>query len=84
MSSEEIESLVAEFRKATGSDISDIEVMVVMNLCIRKIELTGQTEDYLKLLLPDELKNYVFRRAVNAKTMLRPMKKEEMECAVFV
>lgn len=64
MSQTEIDEIVSEFRKST-LDISDEEVADVLNLCRRKIEISGQPEDYLKLLLPDELKNHCFRMAVN-------------------
>lgn len=83
MSREEIGSIVSDFRKNV-CDISDEEAQDVVNICIRKIEITGQPEEYMKLLLPDELKNYVFRRAVNATTLLRQMEKRCSECAASV
>lgn len=60
----EINEIVSEFRKSTF-DISDKEVADVLRLCRRKIEISGQPEDYLKLLLLDELKNHCFRMVVN-------------------
>lgn len=83
MSREEIGNIVSDFRKNV-CDISDEEAQEVVNICIRKIEITGQPEEYMKLLLPDELKNYVFRRAVNATTLLRQMEKRCSECAASV
>lgn len=83
MSREEIGNIVSDFRKNV-CDISDEEAQEVVNICIRKIEITGQPEEYMKLLLPDELKNYVFRRAVNAMTLLRQMEKRCSECAASV
>ena len=74
--------IISEFRENV-CDISDEEAEKVVDLCIRKIKLTGQPEEYLELLLPDELKNYVFRRAVNATTLLRQMEKRCRECAAF-
>lgn len=79
MSREEIAEVVNSFRNEV-CDISDEEVEEVLRLCRRKIEITGQKESYMKLLLPDELRNYIFRRAVNATTMLRQMEKEGLIC----
>lgn len=78
-----IEDIVSEFRKST-CDISDEEVQDVLRLCERKIEITGQTEDYIKLLLPDELKNYCFRKTVNAVSFIRTLERECAGCAVCV
>lgn len=83
MSQKEIDRIVAEFREMV-CDINDEEVAAVVNLCMRKIKLTGQPVAYMELLLPDELKNYVFRRAVNATTILRQIEKRCAECAVCV
>ena len=83
MRQEETDSIVQEFRE-TVCDISDDEAGEVIDLCKRKIALTGKTDDYMKLLLPDELKNYVFRRAVYATTILRQMEKEGMICVQCV
>lgn len=83
MEQEEVDRIVQEFREMV-CDISDEEVNGVINLCKRKIALTGQKDDYMKLLLPDELKNYLFRRVVNATTILRQMKKEDTMCAKYV
>lgn len=76
MSPEEITEFVDVFRK-TICDISEEEVEDVLKLCRRKMAITGKKEDYLKLLLPDELKNHVLRRTTNATTMLRKLEKEE-------
>ena len=84
MNPKEIENIVEDFRKTVCSNISDAEVESVLNLCVRKIELTGQNKDYMSLLLPDELKNYVIRRAITATTLLRQLRKEDSECAVCV
>lgn len=83
MDQEEVDRIVQEFRE-TVCDISDEEADGVINLCKRKIALTGQKDDYMKLLLPDELKNYLFRRAVNATTILRQMEKEGIICVQCV
>lgn len=83
MEKKEIEDIVSEFREST-CDISDEEVQDVLKLCKRKIEITDQAEDYMKLLLPDELKNYCFRRAVNAVSFIRTVERECAGCAVCV
>lgn len=75
MSRKEIEKIVDEFRSEI-CEISDEEVEEVIRLCERKIEITRQAEDYIKLLMLDELRNYIFRRAVNATTELRQIGKE--------
>lgn len=80
---EEIDGIVAEFRENV-CEISDEEVAEVIWLCQRKIEITGQKEDYMKLLLPDELKNHCFRNVVSALSILRMHEKEWSECAVCV
>lgn len=79
MSREEIAEIVADFREST-CEISDEEVEDVLKLCRRKMEITGKEDSYLKLLLPDELRNHIFRRAINATTMLRQMEKEGIVC----
>ena len=83
MSQERIAEIVADFRKNI-CEISDEEVEEVLKLCRRKMEITGKEDGYLKLLLPDELKNHVFRRAINATTMLRQMEKEGLLCVQCV
>lgn len=83
MSQEEIKEIVDNFRNEV-CDISNEEVDEVIRLCERKIEITGQPKDYMKFLLPDELRNYIFRRAVNATTMLRQMEKEGLICVQCV
>lgn len=83
MSQTEIEKIMSEFRKS-AYDISDEEVTDVLRLCRRKIEIAGQQEDYLKLLLPDELKNYCFRMAVNMTSFAGIEGKGCGECAICV
>lgn len=82
MSQTEINEIVSEFRKSTY-DISEEEVKIVLELCRRKIELTGKTHEYMKLLLPDELKNHCLRRVINAVSFCR-MGKECKGCAAYV
>lgn len=75
MSQTEIDGVVTEFRE-TVCGISDEEAEQVIELCRRKIKSTDQSDGYMELLLPDEMKNYVFRRAVNAVTAIRKMERE--------
>lgn len=83
MSQTEIEEIVSEFRR-TACDISDEEVGNVLRLCVRKLEISGRSEDYMKLLLPDELENHCFRMAVNAASFIGMAGKESGECAECV
>lgn len=78
-----ISSIVQDFRENI-CEISDEKAEEVLELCRRKAKLTGKDSDYLEILFPDELKNYVFRRAVNATTILRQMEKRCSECAACV
>lgn len=80
MSREEIDIIVAEFREQVCA-IDNDEAEFVIELCKRKIQLTKQSEDYMKVLLPDELRNYCLRRAINATTILRKLEKEGFMCA---
>ena len=50
-----------------GLEITDEEVDRVLNLCERKMRLNGieNREEYLPLLLEDEIRNYLFQKAVN-------------------
>ena len=74
MKSKKIDTIIRSFSKEHG--ISEEETKEVIEICRRKIQLTGQTEDYILLLLPDELKNYCIRNTINAIT-LDMMNKEE-------
>lgn len=64
-------------------NITDNEVSWVVELCKRKMEVAKvqNPEEYLPILFADEIKNYVFRRAINAITTLRMMG-EEVPCSV--
>jgi len=59
-----IKNIILDFRK--NQSIGDDEVEEVLRLCRRKMELTGQKDDYILLLLPDVLKEHCFRRAINS------------------
>lgn len=63
-----------EFQKQTG--IADEVVDRIIEHSFRKMELVQAPPEYILLLLPDELKNYCFRCAVNARGMENMRAKE--------
>lgn len=75
--SDELKEIVDEYR-AEEIHISDEEAEMILNLCNRKMDICkiDNREEYLPLLFKDEVKNYLFRRAVNAKTFLRRLEAE--------
>lgn len=83
MKKEEISRIVREFRENVCS-IDDKEVEEVLSSCRRKISIIGKAEEYMEFLLPDELKNYCIRRAINATTALRKLEKEGLICVQCV
>lgn len=72
----ELQEIVEEFR-AADLHSSDEEAEEIENYCWRKMEVAKveNQEEYLPLLFRDEVKNYFFRMAVNAKSMLMMMEK---------
>lgn len=85
---EEIQSIITEWRNK-DVPISDEEAEYILRYCNRKMEVCKieNREEYLPLLYVDEVKNYLFRRTVNATTILRKLEKElkeEGKCAVCV
>lgn len=78
-----INEVVAEFRKS-GIKISDKEVKEVVELCEKKIKLTCQKPEYMELLLPDELRNYCYRKAVNTITLFGEFEREDERCVACV
>lgn len=85
---EELQGIIAEWR-SKDVPISDEEAENILWHCKRKMDVckTGNREEYLPLLYADEVRNYLFWRAVNAITMLRKLEKElkeEGKCAVCV
>ena len=82
MDKTEIQRVVDDFRR-TVCDISDGDVEKVLMLCRRKMEIAGKAEDYLLILLPDELKNHLFRLAVNAASLIL-MEEGDIRCAANV
>lgn len=71
---EELKEIVEGYR-TEGIHISDEEVNEIIWLCNRKMEISKieNGEEYLPLLFKDEVKNYLFRRGVNAVTLLRSL-----------
>lgn len=69
--------IVGEYRNK-GVPITDEEAEEVCEFCYRKMEVgkVENREEYLPLLFADEIRNYLFRLAVNATTALRMMGEE--------
>ncbi len=85
---EAFQEIITEWR-SKDVPISDEEAECILLYCNRKMDVckTENREEYLLLLYVDEVRNYLFRRAVNATTMLRKLEKElkeEGRCAVYV
>ena len=85
---EELQGIIAEWRNK-DVPISDEEAEYILWYCNRKMDVckTENRKEYLPLLYADEVKNYLFRRAVNATTIRRKLEKElkeEGKCAVCV
>lgn len=61
-----------------GVDISDKEADSIYRYCLRKMEVAKvkNPDEYIDLLYPDEIKDYLFRLSVNATTLLRQWEKE--------
>lgn len=61
--------------KSQGIYITDEEAEEVYMYCLRKMEVAKVEvpEEYINLLYPDELKNYILRHGINACTILRQM-----------
>lgn len=66
--------------------ISQETVDYVLKCSERKMDVNGikNREEYLPLMLKDELKNYLFRQYVNATTMQRAAERECGECVACV
>ena len=54
-----------------GFVLTGAEYEALLQYTARKCEVNGKGEDYLPLLLADEIKDYFFRNAINATTLLR-------------
>lgn len=79
----DLKEIVEGYRK-DDLPLSDEEAEDIEKFCYRKMEVAKveNKEEYLPLLFKDEIRNYLFRRAVNVKTMLRQMEKEGIDVCV--
>lgn len=77
---QELLAVINKYRNE-GVFISDEEAEDICKFCLRKMEITNipNKEEYLPMLYEDELKNYLFRRAVNATSMLYRIEKEGID-----
>lgn len=76
---EVVDQTVKELR-AGGFDISDEEVRQAEQHCLRKIKVTGKDEGYFEMLFPDVLREYLFRKTLNAISLLSMMEVEDVQC----
>jgi len=55
-----------------GVAISDEAAKMIYSLCLRKMEISKveNPDEYIYLLYPDEVRNYLLRQSINAKTFL--------------
>ncbi len=69
---EKLKEIARRFQKI-GGGVSDREAEEIWKYSLRKMEVAGikNTEEYLPLLYRDEVKDYIFRRGVNAIMELR-------------
>lgn len=67
-----LRKFVEEWRDK-GADITDGDADDVYRHCLRKMDAAKvkNPDEYIFLLFPDEIKNYLYRRVVNATTILR-------------
>lgn len=83
MEDEQLKQIVENFRQEIYP-IGNEGVEEVLKLCKRKMEISKKPDSYLYLLLPDELKNYCVRMAVNTAGMMNLMERRCSECALCV
>lgn len=74
---EVVDQTVKELR-AGGFDISDEEVRQAEQHCLRKIKVAGKGERYFEMLFPDVLREYLFRKTLNAISLLSMMEVEDV------
>lgn len=79
MQREVVDQTMREF-KERGFDISDEEILEVKEHCLRKMQVAWKTDEYFKLLFPDALKEYVYRKLVNTISVLCMMEVEDVQC----
>ncbi len=77
----ELQEVVKEYR-SKGCHLSDEEVEYIHWYCGRKMEVAQveNREEYLLLLFADEVKNHLFRKAINTTAILRILEKEGAIC----
>ena len=65
-------------------EIANEDAEHIRHFCFRKMEIgkIQNKEEYLPHLFKDEIRNYLFRKSVNATSMLRMEGKEK--CAAYV
>ena len=76
---EVVDQTVKELRN-DRIDISNEEVEWAEQHCLRKIQVAGKDEGYFKILFPDVLREYLFRRTLNAISLLSMMEVEDVQC----
>lgn len=65
---QEYESVKKQLEK-DGYKISNAEFSCLVEYTRRKAKIAGKDETYIPILLPDMVKEYLFRMAVNMETM---------------
>lgn len=80
---EKLQRIVNDYRNQ-GIMISNEDVEYIRHFCFRKMEVgkIQNKEEYLPRLFKDEIRNYLFRKSVNATSMLRMEGNEK--CATYV
>ena len=59
---------------------TDEEVRQAEQHCLRKIKVAGKGEGYFEMLFPDVLREYLFRKTLNAISLLSMMEVEDVQC----
>lgn len=63
---QEYESIKQQLEK-DGYKISNVEFSCLVEYARRKAKIAGKDETYIPILLPDTVKEYIFRKGVNWK-----------------
>lgn len=70
--------------RLSGRRLDDQSFEAVLDYTTRKSRMTGHTDDYIPLLLVDEINNYVYRERMKEKRrIMAATPKEEKACAPF-
>ena len=56
---------IREEMEKEGYGLTDLEFSRVLQISYRKMEIAAQPEEYLSLLLPDMIREAVFRKDIN-------------------